>query len=49
MLKVIFQGLEGLNLPLLSNSDTYRPFIQNLFQHFLYYGMQPPQDGDNEL
>ena len=33
-LKVIFQGRKGLNYPLLSNFDTYCPFIQNLFSNF---------------
>ena len=34
-LKVIFQGRKGLNWPLLSNFDTYCPFIQNLFSNFI--------------
>ena len=33
-LKVIFQGQKGLILPLLSNLDTYCPFIPNLFCNF---------------
>ena len=49
-LKVIFQGRKGLNFLLFSNFDTYCPFIQNLFGNFfLYFGMKPPQEGDNEL
>ena len=35
-LKVIFQGLKGLNLLLFSNFDIYYPFIQNLFSNFFF-------------